>query len=100
MRDAKGEFNDLNAALNVAARVSDRLAMLTREAIGEFIVVLGDEIEELHQYAGAALRIGRRPAQLSLFGVFDGRPDFALRSQRHFGAHRSIHGLKDVALTA
>ena len=62
MRNAERELDHLDAALNVALGVGDRLAMLARQNVGEFVVVFRDQIEKLHQDAGAALRIDRRPA--------------------------------------
>ena len=52
MRDAERELDHFDAALNVALGVGDRLAVLARQNVGELVVVLGDEIEELHQARG------------------------------------------------
>ncbi len=71
MRDAEREFDHFDAALDVALGVGDRLAMLARQNVGELVVVLGDEIEKLHQNASAALRVDRCPAKLRSLGVLD-----------------------------
>ena len=96
MRDAEREFDHFDAALDVALGVGDRLAVLARENVGEFIVVPGDEIEELHQDARAALRIGRSPADLSGGAVLDRGADLGLGRQRDMRAHRAVHRLEDL----
>ena len=100
MRDAEREFDHFDAALDVALGVGDRLAVLARENVGEFVVVPGDEIEELHQHAGAALRIGRRPGRLRGFGVLDRGADLGLGGERDMRAHRAVHRLEDFARAA
>ena len=96
MRDAERELDHLDAALNVALGVGDRLAVLARQNVGELVVVLGDEVEELHQHAGAALRIDRRPAELRRFGVLDRGANLSLGGERDMRAHRAVHRLEDV----
>ena len=96
MRDAEREFDHLDAALDVALGVGDRLAVLARQRVGELVIVFGDEVEELHQDAGAALRVDRRPGALSRFGVLDRGADLGLGGERDMGAHRAVHRLEDV----
>ena len=96
MRDAEREFDHLDAALDVALGVGDRLAVLARQGVGELVVVFGDEVEELHQDAGAALRVYRRPGGLSRLGVLDRGANLGLGGQSHMGAHRAVHRLEDV----
>ena len=96
MRDAEREFDHLDAALDVALGVGDRLAVLARQRVGELVIMFGDEIEKLHQDAGAALRVDRRPGALSGFGVLDRGADLGLGGERHMGAHRAVHRLEDV----
>ena len=93
---AERELDHLDAALNVAPGVSDRLAVLARQRLRHLIIVLGDQIEELHQNACAALRIDRGPAKLRLFGVLDGGAHLSLGGERHLGAHRAVHRLENV----
>ena len=95
MRDAEREFDHFDAALDVALGVGDRLAVLAREDVGELIVVPGDEVEEFHQHAGAALRIDRAPSQLRLGRVLDRGADLGLGGERHMRAHRAVHRLED-----
>ncbi len=96
MRNAEREFDHLDAALDVALGVGDRLAVLAREDVGELVVVLGDEIDELHQDAGAALRIDRGPGRLRRLGVLDRRAHLGLGGERDMGAHRAVHRLENV----
>ena len=96
MRNAEREFDHLDAALNVALGVGDRLAVLARQNVGEFVVVLRDEFEKLHQHAGAALRIDRGPGELGFFGVLDRSANFSLGGERDIRAHRAVHRLEDV----
>ena len=97
MRDAERELDHLDAALDVALGVADRLAMLARQNVGKFVVVFGDEVEELHQYAGAALRIDRRPSELRRFRVLDRGANLGLGGERDVRAHRAVHRLEDFA---
>ena len=72
VRDAAGELDDLEAALDVALGVGDGLAVLAREQLGELVVVALHQLQELHQDAGAPLRVGRGPFRLRGTGVLDG----------------------------
>ena len=96
MRRAEREFDHLDAALNVALGVGDRLAVLARQRLGHLVVVLGDEVDEFHQHAGAALRIDRGPGRLGGLGVLDRGANLGLGGERDMGAHRPVHRLEDV----
>ena len=98
MRRADADFDHFEAALDVALGVGDRLAVLARQDIGQFVIVAGDQFEEFHQHAHAALRVGRGPFRLRRLGVLDRRAQFRLRSQRHRAAHGTVHRLHDVLL--
>ncbi len=100
MRRAKREFDHLDAALDVALGVGDRLAVLAGENVGELVVVPGDEVEELHQDARAALRIDRGPGRLRSFRVLDRGADFRLGRERHMRPHRAVHRLEDFGRAA
>ena len=93
---ADGVFDDFEAALNVAFGIGDGLAVLARQELGQEIIFLVDEIEELHQHARAPLRIGGGPAGLGGLGIFDSGAHFGLRGQRHLGAHLAGHRFVDV----
>ena len=100
VRDAAGELHHLEAALDVALGVGDGLAVLAGEAVGELVVVAVGELEELHQHAGAALRVGRGPGRLRGLGVLDGGGHLGLGGERNLGAHLAGHRLEDVAEAA
>ena len=100
VRGAEGELDHLDAALDVALGVDERLAVLAGEDVGEFLDVLGDELVEFHQHARAALRIGRGPGGLRRLGVEHGRANFGGGGQRDRAAHRSVHRLKHFARAA
>ena len=57
----------------------------------------GDQLEELHQHAGAALRVGGGPGRLRGLGVLDGGAHLGLRGQRHAGGDLAGHRPEDVA---
>ena len=79
VRDADAELHDFEAALDVALGVGDGLAVLAGEHVGELVICrVGDEFEELHQHAGAALRVGGGPGRLRRLGVLDGGAQLGL----------------------
>ena len=100
MRDAAGEFDHFDAALDVALGVGDRLAVLAREQFGERLHVARDEVQEFHQHAGAALRIGRAPAELRGLGVLDRGAHLGLGGERHLRDDLARHGLVGVGEAA
>src|SRR3546814_8993497 len=59
MGDAAGEFDDFQAALDVALRVGQHLAMFGGEQQGQFVHILFDQLLEAEHDAGAALGVGR-----------------------------------------
>jgi hypothetical protein len=61
VRNPAGEFDDLEAALQRAARVGKHLAVLTRDQPRQFVGVLFDEMLEFEQHRGAARRRRCRP---------------------------------------
>ncbi len=96
VRDAAGELHHLEPALDVALGVGDGLAVLARQAVGELVVVAVGELEELHQHAGAALRVGRGPGRLRGLGVLDrgGRPRPWRRTRPWRAPRRSSAGTR------
>src|SRR3546814_9365307 len=57
MRRGAGEFDDVEPALDVAARVGDHLAMLGGQHLRELIHIGFDEALEFEHHARAALRV-------------------------------------------
>ena len=80
--------------------VGDRLAVLLGEDFGELVVVALDQLQEFHEDAGAALRIGRSPGRLSGDGVVDGGADFTRCGDRYAGCDLAGHRPVDVAEAA
>ena len=97
MRNAAGELDDFQAALHVALGVGERLAVLGGQKPRQLVELLVRELEELHEHARAALRIGRRPARLRRFGNRDGVLDFGMLGQRDLGLHLAGIGIENVA---
>ncbi len=96
MRNAAGELHHFEPALDVAARVGQGLAVLGGEQLGEAVIFLLNQLEKLEHYAGAALRIGRRPSRLRGLRVGDGRLDLGLLGQRDLGLHLAGIGIEHV----
>ena len=71
MRNAAGEFDDLQPALDVAPGVWNGLAVLARQQVGELVIIALHQFEEFHHYAGAPLRIRRPPLRLRRLRVLD-----------------------------
>ncbi len=81
MRNAAGELNHFQAALDVAVAVGHRLAVLCRQQLGKRLLFLLHEIEKTEQHAGALLRVLRRPIGLGSRGIGDCRFRFRLGGQ-------------------
>ena len=96
MRNAAGELDDFEAALDVALGVGNGLAVLARQKVGELVVIALRQFEELHHHARAALRIGVGPLDLGVPGVLDGGANLGLGGQRHLGLDVAGHRLENV----
>ncbi len=96
MRDADRELDDLDAALDVTAGVGDGLAVLDRQQLGELVGVGVDQLDELHQDAGPALRVPGGPFLLRLDGGGHRGVDVGGRRQEHLGLHLAGAGVEDV----
>src|SRR5882757_7519775 len=97
MRDAAGELDHFEAALDVALGVGEGLAVLGRQQPGEAVELLLRELEELEQHARAPLRIGRGPGRLRRRGIGDGSLDLRCRGQGDLGLHLAGIGIEHVA---
>ena len=100
LRNAAGELNHLDAALDVALGVSQYLAVFGGEELREAVVLLRDQLEELEHHACAALWIGRRPGGLRGLRVRDDLLDFGLAGERDLGLHLAGVRIEDVAASA
>ena len=61
------------------------------------VIFLLDQLQEFHQHAGAALRVGRAPFRLRLFGVGDGGARALPALAR---AHAGLHGAGEGSNTS
>ncbi len=100
VRCADRHFHDLEAALDVALGVGNRLAVLAGEQFGQRLHFLLDQIEEFHQHAHAPLRVGGGPGRLRGLGVFDRLAQVILGAERDLAAYRAVHGLHHVLAAA
>ena len=98
MRDAAAEFDDLQPSLDVALGVGDHLAVFGAEQVGERVHVRLDQFLEAEHDAGAALRVGRRPAGLRLLRGGDGAIEVGLFAERDAGLHATAIGVEHVAM--
>jgi hypothetical protein len=71
--------------------------MFAGEQLGEAIVFLLHEFQELEHHAGAALRVGRCPGRLRSFRVGDSVLDFGMLGERNLGLHFAGIGIEHVA---
>src|ERR1700674_1485688 len=62
--NAAGELGDLETALDIAARIRQRLAVLAGEEPGEPVEFPLHQLEKLEQHARAPLRVGGGPGRL------------------------------------
>src|SRR6185503_14635402 len=97
VRNAAGELDHLEAALDVALGVRERLAVLGREQRREAVVFGLHELEELEHDAGAPLRIGGRPGRLRGRRIGDRRLDLGFRRESDPRLHLTGVGIEDVA---
>jgi hypothetical protein len=97
LRDAASKFDDLKPALDIAASIADGLAMLAREQVGELVIFLLDQLHELEHYAGATLRIGRRPGRLRGLRILDRGTHLGGGGEGDLADHLAGHRLEHVA---
>ena len=100
VRHATGELDDLDTTLDIALGVGDGLAVFASENIGQLVVVARHQLDELHQHAGAALRVGGSPGRLCSLGILDRGRHLDLGCQRRLGADGAVQRLVDVAEAA
>jgi hypothetical protein len=68
VRDAAGELDDFEAALDVASGIGNRLAVLAGQELGEAVEFPLDQFDQPAEDAGAALRVRGRPGRLCGLG--------------------------------
>ena len=99
MRDAAGELDHFEPALDVAFGVGEGLAVLGGEQPRQIVILALDQLQEFEHDAGAALRIGRGPAGEGGLGIGDRFFDLGFCGQRDLGLHFAGIGIKNVAKT-
>jgi hypothetical protein len=97
LRDAAGELDDLEAALNVALGVGDDLAVLGAERVRQLVHVCFDQFLELEHDAGAALRIRRCPSRLSSPGGVHRALELGRGAELHLCLNLALVRVEDVA---
>jgi len=97
VRNAAGEFHHLEPALDVAAGVGQRLAVLGGQQFGEAVVFLLHQLKKLEHDTGAPLRIGRCPGRLCGLRIGNGMFDFGMLGESHLGLHLAGVGVENVA---
>ena len=97
MRDAAGELDHFEPALDVALGVGEGLAVLGGEQPREVVEFPLQQLEELEHHARAPLRIGRGPGRLRRLGVGDRVLDLGLLGEGDLGLHLAGIGIEHVA---
>jgi hypothetical protein len=100
VRDAAGEFDDFDAALDIALGVLDGLAVLAGEQDGELVLVGVEQLNEAGEHAGALLRVRRAPGGLRGFGLRDGVVDLGFAREAHLRLHFAGAGVVHVGEAA
>ena len=100
VRNAECELDHFDAAQNVALGVGNGLAMLAGQQFGQRVIVARHQLQELHEYARAALRVGCRPCRLCCLGVGNRLVEFGLGAERHLGAHAAVQRLENIGFTS
>jgi hypothetical protein len=100
MRNAAGELDHFEPALDVAFGVGDGLAVLGGEQLGEAVELLLHQLEELEQNPRAPLRVGGGPGRLRRLGIGDRLLDLRLAGEGDLGLHLAGIGIEHVATAA
>ena len=100
MRDAAGELDHLEPALDVAPGVGDHLAVLGGEEEREILHILLDQRLEVEHHPGAALRVGRGPGREGLAGGGDRALEVGGGAEADLRLHAAIVRVEHVAAAA
>ena len=100
MRRADAELDHLHAALHVAARIGERLAMLAADRLGQLVHVAVDQAHIFHHDARAFLRVDGRPFLLRLCRIRNGLIQLRDRGERRFRLHFAGGRIVDVGKAA
>ncbi len=97
MRNATGEFDHFDAALNVAPRVGNGFSVLRREELGEWLEFFLDKLEKLEHHPRATLRVRGSPGRLGSLRIGDGVLDLRMLRQGDLCLNLPGIGIKNVA---
>ena len=97
MRDAAGELDHFEAALDVALGVRDGLAVLGGEELRQTVELPMQQLQELEHDARAPLWVGRAPATLRGFRIGDRRADLGPARERDLGLDLASIRIEHVA---
>ena len=89
--------HDFEAALDVAGRIRDGLAMLARQQRCQLFLVAVEECDEIQHHARADLRVARRPLRLGGGGICHRGGEFVARCERDAGLNLAGVGVEDIA---
>src|SRR3546814_1933512 len=93
-------FNDVEAALNVAAGVSNHLAMFGRKRPRQFFDILLNQFLEAEHDARAALRIDSGPTGLRSLRRFNRTIQISLGAKTHLSLNHAIVDRKSTRLNS
>ena len=99
MRDAACELDDVEPALDLAARIVERFAVFARNRPREAVSVRDQRLAEREQHRSATRWRRRRPAGEGSAGGADRGVHFVRRSERNAGLHFAGRRVVDVAET-
>jgi hypothetical protein len=100
LRDAAGELDHLQAALHLAQRIRQGLAVLGGEQAGDVGLVLLDQLAELEHHAGAALRCRHAPVARRAARCGHGAIDVGARGQCHLARDAALCRVEHLAAAA
>ena len=100
VRDAAGELDDLQAALDIALGVGDHLAMLAGKQLGQVLHIGLDQALEVEHHPGAALGIDQGPGLLGANRGLNREINLGDGGQRDASLHLPGVGIEDVAQKA
>jgi hypothetical protein len=100
MGNTAGKLDNIQAALNIAARIGEGLAVFARQQFRQVVELALRQFEEAEQNASAALRVGGGPSRLRCRGHGDRLLDLGALSESNFGLRLSGIGIEHVGAAA
>ena len=91
--DAGGKFHDVDAARDFALRVGEHFAVFGGNHVGQLVLVLVEQLQELEHHAGAAQRRGVGPCGEGGLCSGHGLGHFGAVGQRNAARHCTCSGV-------